>query len=147
MSDKALELGEATHEEITRLCASGDDLAAEGRHEDALAEYNNAWKLIPEPKNEWEASTWVLAAIADACFLLGKNKSARQALEYAMTCPGGLGNPFLHLRLGQLLLNAEERDTAADELMRAYMGAGQELFEREDPKYLAFLETRAHLSR
>jgi hypothetical protein len=47
ISDKALELRAATHEEVTRLGASGDDLAAEGRHKDALTEYNKAWNLIP----------------------------------------------------------------------------------------------------
>jgi len=93
----------------------------------------------------WEASTWILAAIADACFLMGKRKSARQALEYAMTCPGAIGNPFLHLRLGQVLFDADEKDAAADELIRAYMGAGAEIFEKDDPKYFEFLKTKAKI--
>ena len=62
-----------------------------------------------------------------------------------MTCPGGLGNPFLHLRLGQVLLDQGHDDLAADELMRAYMGAGAEIFESEDGRYLRFLGTRANL--
>jgi hypothetical protein len=32
---------------------------------------------------------------------------------------------------------------AADELMRAYMGAGPEIFAEQDPKHLRFLQTRA----
>jgi hypothetical protein len=91
------------------------------------------------------AATWVLAAIADAAFLGGFLQSARQAIEYGMTCPGAIGNPFMHLRFGQILLDLGERNRAADELMRAYMGAGAEIFERDDPKYLAFLKTRATL--
>ena len=51
-----------------------------------------------------------------------------------------------HLRLGQALLEQGEQDRAADELIRAYMGGGPELFERDDPKYLAFLSTRARLN-
>ena len=31
---------------------------------------------------------------------------------------------------------------AADELARAYMGAGTEIFENDDPKYLEFLKTK-----
>ena len=139
MSLEPRELDESVHRDVTRLCAAGDELAEQGRYEGAVAEYNKAWELIPEPKNDWNASTWILAAISDACFSIGKNKSARQALEYAMTCPGGLGNPFLHLRL----FDAAEYDVAADELMRAYMGGGSEIFESEDPKYLTFLKTRA----
>lgn len=140
-----LELDAEIHERIKVLCAGGDQLASAKRYEDAIAEYNKAWELVPDPKNAWEASTWILAAIADACFLAGYNGSARDALEYVMTCPGGLGNPFLHLRLGQVLYEANERDAAADELMRAYMGAGEDVFRTEDTKYLAFLRTRAKL--
>jgi hypothetical protein len=62
-----------------------------------------------------------------------------------MTCPAAIGNPFLHLRLGQVLLDANEHDAAADELMRAYIGGGEELFANEDVRYLAFLRTRAKL--
>ena len=29
----------------------------------------------------------------------------RTALQEAMHCPGAIGNPFLHLRLGEVLLN------------------------------------------
>ena len=37
---------------------------------------------------------------------------------------------------------------AADELMRAYMGAGPEIFADEDPKYIEFLASKAtHIER
>lgn len=140
-----LELDSNTHDKIKALCTSGDQLASAGRYEDAIAEYNEAWDLVPEPKNDWEAATWILAAMADSCFLAGYNTSAREALEYAMTCPGGVGNPFLHLRYGQVLYEVGEMDGAAEELIRAYMGAGEEIYSSEDSKYLAFLKTRAKL--
>jgi len=140
-----LELSENLHAEIKEFCAHGDVLAEAGQFKEAIGAYNSAWKLIPEPKNQWEAATWVLAAIADAAFLGGFLQSAREAIEYGMTCPGAIGNPFMHLRFGQILLGLGERDRAADELMRAYMGAGAEIFERDDPKYLSFLKTRATL--
>ena len=139
------ELETELYEKIKELCGVGDQSAESGRYEDAIAKYNSAWVLVPEPKNEWEASTWILAAIADSCFLSGYKTSAREALQYAMTCPGGIGNPFLHLRLGQILLDEGQQDRAADELMRAYMGAGLEIFVAENPSYLNFLRTRANL--
>jgi hypothetical protein len=52
------------------------------------------------------------------------------------------GNPFLHLRLGQCRFELGDLDRAADELARAYMGDGEDVFEDEAPKYLAFLKTR-----
>ena len=139
------ELDARTYEAIAALCSEGDRLASAKCYEEAVAEYNKAWQLVPEPKNQWQASTWVLAAIADACFLSGYKTSARKALEFAMTCPEAIGNPFLHLRLGQVLLDLGNEAGAADELMRAYMGGGAEIFASEEPHYLAFLGTRAQL--
>jgi tetratricopeptide (TPR) repeat protein len=139
------ELPSQIHEAIKQFCASGDALAASARYEDAISEYNRAWEMVPEPKVQWNASTWILAAIGDAAFLGGYGTSAREALEYAMHCPDALGNPFLHLRLGQILFDAGDTDRAADELMRAYMGAGSEIFVTEDERYLAFLKGRATL--
>ena len=54
-------------------------------------------------------------------------------------------NPFLHLRLGQVLLDIGEEAGAADELMRAYMGGGAEIFSSEESRYLDFLGTKAKL--
>ncbi|WP_070221504.1 MULTISPECIES: hypothetical protein [unclassified Janthinobacterium] len=140
-----LEIDEKTHKTIQELCALGDKFANSREFESAIAEYNKAWDLIPDPKNEWNAATWVLAAIADSAYLAGYKTSAREALEYAMTCPRAIGNPFLHMRYGQVLFDAGELDAAAEELMRAYMGAGKDIFSAEDSKYLVFLGSRAKL--
>lgn len=139
------ELDPETHEALKTLCAQGDELAASGRYEEAIAHYSDAWALIPEPKNDWNAATWVMAALVDSYYLGGYRQHALDALDYAMTCPGAIGNPFLHLRYGQVLFDTGDMDKAADELMRAYMGKGEDVFEREDPRYLDFLRTRAIL--
>lgn len=133
------------HQQIMALAAQGDTLAAEARYEDAIKVYDRALALVPEPKNDWEASTWLLAAIGDAAFLGGWFGTARKALDHAMTCPGAVGNPFLHLRREEVALEQDDESVAADELMRAYMAEGREIFAQEDAKYLAFLSTRAAL--
>lgn len=143
--DNQFELPEQLHERILSWCAKGDVLAEAGKRQEALAAFNEAWKLIPDPKNEWEAATWVLAAIGDTAYLDGDYVNARRALEYGMNCPGAIGNPFMHLRLGQLLFEVNELERAADELMRAYMGAGPKIFGAEDRKYLTFLKSKAQL--
>ena len=63
----------------------------------------------------------------------------------AVQCPDGLGNPFIHLRLGQAYFELENPEKAADELARAYMGGGVDIFMEDDPKYLSFLETRIEM--
>lgn len=80
--DQELELGEELHQKIKAHCAQGDVLAEAQRFEDAIAEYNKAWLLIPEPKKDWNAATWILAAIADSAYLGGYATTAREALEY-----------------------------------------------------------------
>jgi hypothetical protein len=137
------ELSEALHTEIERLCAVGDDLAGRQEYAQALASYWAAWDLLPEPKVEWEAATWILAAAGDANFLGGDYVAGRDNLGNAMHCPDAIGNPFLHLRLGQCQFELGALDGAADELMRAYMGAGADIFKDQDPKYLRFLQSRA----
>lgn len=145
IAPKLMELDESIHRLIKTHCAKGDALADGAQYEAAVAAYNQAWELVPEPKTNWNASTWILAAIGDACFLGGYATSSKGALSFALTCPGGSGNPFIHMRLGQLAYDAGDLDAAADELMRAYMGAGDEIFENEDRRYLTFLGTRAKL--
>lgn len=145
MTTRVKEMDSATHERIKILCTKGDELAEVSKFEDAIAQYNEAWAMVPDPKNEWNASTWILAAIADSAFMGGYKTSALEALQYAMTCPDAIGNPFLHLRYGQVLFDRGEVDHAADELMRAYMGAGEEIFATEDSRYFEFLRTRADL--
>ena len=139
------ELNERTYAEITRLTDEGQALFDAGKLDEARGLFMQAWALLPEPQSEWEATTWLAASIGDIDFLKGHYADARQTLQFAMICPGGLGNPFLHLRLGQSQYELGELDRAADELMRAYMGAGEDIFAAEDPKYRVFLATRAKL--
>lgn len=128
---------------IDLICESGDAAAEAGDLADARAWFFDAAELVPEPKHDYAAATWIYTAIGDVDFQAGDWAGARAALEFAVHCPDGLGNPFIHLRLGQALFELGEHDRAADELMRAYMGAGRDIFDDEDPRYFAFLSTRA----
>ncbi len=136
------ELSDPIYERIKALCAEGDALADDDNFSAALERYGAAWELLPEPRTDWGAATWILTAIGDACFFSGHYQAARDNLAQAMHCPDALGNPFLHLRLGQCEFELQNWDRAADELTRAYMGDGETVFQDEDPKYLAFLKTR-----
>ena len=136
------DLPDDTHIAVEALCATGDAEAKLRHFPSALASYWAAWDLLPEPKLEWEAATWVLAAIGDANFLAGDYVAGRDNLTNALRCPGAIGNPFLHLRLGQCQFEIGASDRAADELTRAYMGAGADIFANENPKYLRFLHAR-----
>jgi tetratricopeptide (TPR) repeat protein len=134
------QLSNRTSAQIDALCKSGDESADNGNYPEAIAAYWDAWDLLPEPKTEWEAATWILAAVGDANFLGEDYLAGRDNLATAMHCPGAIGNPFLHLRLGQCQFELGEEKKAADNLARAFLSEGKKLFENDDPKYLAFVK-------
>ncbi|HHX5418376.1 TPA: tetratricopeptide repeat protein, partial [Acinetobacter baumannii] len=86
--------------------------------------------------------TWIYVAMGDMYFHLKDYEQAFKCFYNAVQCPQGLGNPYIHLRLGQLYYEEGYFDDSADELTRAYMGGGLGIFLEDDPKYLDFLETK-----
>lgn len=141
----AATLEESIYQRVKALCAEGDQLCAGTSVKDGIAKYVEALGLVPEPHTQWEAATWIYVAIGDAHFRTGNFEKMLRCFVNAVQCPGGLGNPYVHLRLGQAHFELGNIENAADELTRAYMGAGMKIFMEDDGKYLAFLETRIEL--
>ena len=139
---KQVDLDAKTHKAVTRLCEEAETHAEEGRLEEALVAYAQALERLPQPTNHWEAATWIYAAIGDVHFLVGSFETSERAFQEAITCPGAIGNPFLHLRLGQLALEHGDEERAAEELHRAFLAEGEEIFANDDPKYLVFLQSQ-----
>lgn len=133
------ELPDDVHARIAALSERGNTLQDDAQYDEALACFREAWDLLPPPREEWEAATWLLVAIGDTLFLASRFQEAREPLQKAVYCPGGLGNPFLHLRLGQVQYELHDISRAKDELARAFMGGGDEIFEGDDPKYWRFI--------
>ena len=127
---------------INNLCAVGDELANKRRYMEAKSKYLEALKLIPEPTFGWDTSTWIYSAIGDVNFHAGEYEKCMRSFINAVQCPNGLGNPFIHLRLGQAFFELGDLKKSADELARAYMGGGKDIFLEDDPKYLVFLESK-----
>lgn len=137
-----MEIPSAAHTEIQELCAEGDVLFEMGDFQATYKNYISALELVPEPKESFEATTWIMAALGDLYFQAKDYRQVAQVLSDAMHCTGAIGNPILHLRLGQAQFELGNHERAADELCRAYMGAGSEIFSKEDAKYFNFLKNR-----
>ncbi len=134
------ELPARIYARITQLCHEGNSLADSDSHKDAWLKFVEALQLVPDPKTEWEATTWILASIGDMAFALKSYDQGRDALEDAVMCPGGLENPFIMMRLGQCYFELGDEKRAADRLARAYFLDGRTIFGQEDPKYFGLLE-------
>lgn len=140
-----MQLSDSTYSEITTLSKQGDDLVKLGDLEAGKHKYVAALRLLPEDHREWEAATSLYVAIGDVHFRMKNYDKAFKCFFNAVQCPKGLGNPYIHLRLGQLYYEQENLEKAIEELTRAYMGAGIEIFMEDDPKYLEFLETHIEI--
>jgi tetratricopeptide (TPR) repeat protein len=135
------QIDEKTQQRIESLCAEGDRLTESGDDNAALRKYYAAWELVPADKANWEASTWISGAIGEVYFRHKKFDNALRSFRSAVRSPGGLGNPYIHLRLGQIEFERGNLAAAGDEMTRAYMGAGEDIFANEDKKYLQYLRT------
>jgi len=52
-------------EAVVRLCHDARRFAGDGDRTMALASYLEAWELLPEPKETWDASTFILSSVGD----------------------------------------------------------------------------------
>ncbi len=137
------ELPADTFAAVQHFCEEGDRLAADDRFDDALDQFRQAWDLLPEPREDWSATLWLLGAIGDMHYFRGAFADGRNALTDAMTVfLEAPSNPNLCLRLGQCHYELGDEESAARWLRAAYDQAGDDVFEEEDPKYLAFLQGR-----
>ncbi len=129
------ELDPITYAHIESLIDSGDKFQESGEYDRAIAQYQRAIDLVPDPICDWDISTTLLTALGETYFLQREYERAHDTLAGVMYCPNALGNPYIHLKLGQTQFELGNMRRAKDELVRAYMGAGKEIFDDEDPKY------------
>ena len=140
-----MELDNNIHHQVTILSEQGDSFIENGNHVDAIKKYNLALGLLPAPKEQWEASTWLYVAIGDAFFYADNYQATYDYFMNALNCPDATDNPFIHLRVGQALYHLEHYDKSIDSLLKAYMLDGEEVFENEDDMYLIFLKSKVNL--
>jgi tetratricopeptide (TPR) repeat protein len=124
---------------ITDLCERGDDDVEAGLYEAAIGKYEEALSHVPKPLYAWAVTTWILTAVAEARYLQKNYGEAKATIMEAFRCEGAIGNAFLHLRLGQVEIELGAKGRGVDELIRAHERGGDEVFEGEDPKYLALV--------
>ncbi|MEH1936606.1 MAG: tetratricopeptide repeat protein [Nostoc sp.] len=126
---------------MLELCRQGDAYAEHKEFAKAIESYHQAFDLIPEPFEAYTASTWLLTTIGESYLLMSDYENASHALQEAMYCPNAIGNPYVHLKLGQAQFELGDFEGAKDELARAYIIEGKEIFENEDSKYYEYVKT------
>ena len=136
------ELADEIYEQIEAYSEQGNDYCDEEEWEKAIMCFNKALELLPEPKDDWEAATWLYVAIGDALYFMEKYEEALDNLNCARMCPDGIANPFIFLRMGQCFYEIESYDKATEYLLQAYMLEGYEIFEDEEEKYIDLIRDK-----
>ena len=132
-------LDDTLYQKITELTDKGNDVFDDDL-DLALKYYEEALSLVPDPKTDWESSTWIYTAIGDAYFFKNEYQLAIDSLKKAMMCPEGMGNAFICLRLGECYFEQSNLNGSKEYLLQAYMIEGEDIFEYEDSKYLKSIE-------
>ena len=133
------ELPDELHQRIVELSERANEAIDGGKPAEAIDPLNEALDLLPPPQQDWDAWTWLNATLGDAYFAQADYKNAKIALFDALSGPDGHTNPFILLRLGQSLLELDEKVQARRWLAQAHMLEGDTLFAQEPAHYLRFL--------
>jgi tetratricopeptide (TPR) repeat protein len=129
-------------ERVDELIQEGEVLLDEyDQEEQALVCFQEAWALLPEPKEEHSLASNILAAMGDCHFFLGRWEEAHRIFQRIIkTFDGMQTNPFVRMRLGQCLFELRNLSEACNWMVPVYLGEGSNFFESEDPKYVAYLK-------
>ncbi len=120
------------------VMADGEICFDGGDFEGARQLYQEAFKLIPEPKREFAESTQAIGALADCFYFLEDFEKAKAALDDILLCPGAAANPFIRLRRGQVFHRTGDTEKARAELTTAYLNGGTDVFKDEE-EYLELI--------
>jgi tetratricopeptide (TPR) repeat protein len=134
------DLEDDIYAKVSELSELGNSHMDSRMYELAFDDFQKALELLPQPKETWDAYTWLKAGTADALFFLKDYELATAELFDAMNGPDGAFNPFVLLRLGQVLYE-QNKPNAIEYLCRAYMMEGEKIFADEDGKYIALVKS------
>jgi len=134
-----MELEDNIYDQIVSLAEEGDDFAEKEIFGSAISKYNEALDLLPEPKTDWEAATWLYVALGDALFSEKDFDAALGAYEKALMSPDGTGNPYIWFCLGEVFYESGNFEKAKTHFMSAYLLDGEEIFKDTKPVYISLI--------
>ena len=135
-----MELTDEVYDKIVALSEKGDEYADKEQFTSALKQYGEALALLPEPKTDWEAATWLYVAMGDAYYNKQQLAQAMNAYQKAMMSPEGTGNAYIWFCIGQIFYEESNYEKAKTHFMSAYLLDGDEIFENENPEYLKLIK-------
>jgi len=126
--------------QIIALCQHAAQLAEMREYAFALSKYYDALAMVPDPKQEYKAATWIYSSIGQVQWKKRDYNEAGRAFLQAYRCVGGEQSADINYRLGQCLVECGAPDIASQYLCQAYMLDGESIFADDDPKYFEVIK-------
>jgi len=121
--------------QIEAACARADELYASGDYVTAASQYIAAWRLLPRPREQWEAGCGIIKCWGEAYLTAGQPDVAINSFESARVYPGGDRDAPLFVLLATAYLCAGDRPRAR----RAFELGGEAAFDDASPDVRALL--------
>lgn len=133
------DLDEPLKSEVVELCHMAVEAQDEERYHASNRDLGKVLELLPEPKSDWKAYSWLLSNLADNHFEQDEFAEALERFNEVFEFDSNSNdNAYLCLRRGQCALESENEELAGMMLTRALELEGKELFEDEHSKFLKF---------
>ncbi|MEP3373557.1 MAG: hypothetical protein ABJL43_06510 [Maribacter dokdonensis] len=99
------------------------------------------YESLTDDQKRTRAGRYNIVHIAEVYFAASMIDEAFENFNFVMQFKDTIGNPFLHLRLGQLNYLTKNTDKMNDELSRALIMGGEPIFKDEDPKLIEMVKS------
>lgn len=132
ISDKDLELI------IIELTEEGNKFHDENNYKNALEKYLLSWEKIPEPKLEWEISSWISACIYSAYFDMENYIAAKEWAIISLKTKSSEIDTSPYINLGMVYYELEQYDISYKYFQFAYNLGKKRAFKERPKKYLNF---------
>ncbi|MCE5170768.1 hypothetical protein LQV63_15790 [Paenibacillus profundus] len=116
--------------------ACADARLREKNYPKAIETLWNMYEALHRREQSSTVGRYVLIRIAHINIYNEDYIAARDNLSFIMQFPNTIGNPLLHLRLGQVQDKLGNEKRAVDELARAFIMDGKRVFDLEDRRLL-----------
>lgn len=131
-------------DQVEQVCERGNQLLEDGRPDEAVQTYDQAWDLLPAPRFSRPEATWILASIGDVQMQRGGGLRHRPGgLECLHALPRGDRQPVHPPAAGAGPARARQHRPGRGRADARLHGGGLEIFAMEDERYLDFLASRA----
>ncbi len=133
----------STPKSIEHLIEKIDEISVH-KEKDAETKTNELLEIyesLTDTEKRNKEGRYLIIRIGEVYFSEKKIEEALENFSFVMRFKDTLGNPFLHLRLGQLQYVIQNEERMYDELSRALIMGGESVFEKEDVRFLSMVKS------